>query len=181
VTIDDRVSKIAELLLYVAEETETDETAGSVKYNKILYFGEVTHMRRFGTPITGAEFQKNALGPTLRDMKPIVQMLIEDGAAREVERDYFGRAQKRLIALRHPDLSAFSGDEIAAVDTIIRQVWGKNAKQTSELSHDDPGWRAVEMAETIPMGMAFVVSEPEVTDRVRQRARSLASEALSER
>lgn len=165
--------KIKELMLYVAEQTETDETVGSTKLNKILYFAELSHMRRTGEPITGAEYQKQPQGPTLRHMRPLVRDLEGEGSVKEVERDYHGMSQKRLFALRDVNLDLFSGAEIAAVDGIIRQFWGKTAKEVSEISHEDPGWFAVQMGEDIPLEMAFV-KEPEVTDQVRNRARLLA-------
>ena len=37
-------------------------------------------------------------------------------ACAEAERDYFGRKQRRIVALREPDLSEFTGAEIALVD-----------------------------------------------------------------
>ena len=57
-------------------------------------------------------------------MLPNLKQLEHDGAAKTVTRDYFGHHQKRLVALRDPDLSLFSAEEIATVDSIIRQFWG---------------------------------------------------------
>ena len=173
---NDPDTKAAELLLYVAQRTELDETAGSVKYNKILYFGELAHMRKVGQPITGVEYQKNPMGPTLKRMVPIVTHLLDSDSAVEVEREYYGRSQKRLIALRPPDLSAFSGEEIAAVDVMIQQLWGKSAKEISDLSHDDLGWRAVEDGHTIPLSMAFINTDGVVTEKMRQRAKQLVAD-----
>lgn len=168
--------KAAELLLYIAEQTETDPTAGSTKYNKILYFGELLHMRRQGRPITGAEYTKNDQGPTLHHMLPIVRQLEEADEARVVERDYYGNTQKRLAALRRPNLDLFSASEIAAIDSLIRQMWGKTAKEISRLSHDDLGWRAVDMGDQIPLTMAFIVADGVVTDEMRQRAKQFAAD-----
>jgi uncharacterized phage-associated protein len=167
--------KIKELILYVAEQTETDGTTGSTKLNKILYFAELSHMRRTGHPISGAEYQKQPQGPTLRMMRPLIRDLEEEGAAKEVDRDYHGMSQRRIFALRDVDLEGFSAMEIATVDGIIRQLWDKNAKEVSEMSHEDLGWNAVEMGEAIPLEMAFL-GEPEVTDDIRERARQLAEQ-----
>ena len=168
-------SKTAELVLLVAKHTEDDPTAGSTKLNKILYFAEVSHMRRTGHPITGAEYQKQPHGPTLRRMPPVVRKLESEGAAKEVEEDYFGYAQKKLVALRDPDLSAFSAIEVESVMDMVRQFWGESAKEVSDIAHDDPGWRAVDIGESIPLELAFV-TPPEVTEAMRDRARQLASD-----
>ena len=168
-------SKTAELVLLVAKHTEDDPTAGSTKLNKILYFAEVSHLRRTGQPITGSEYQKQPHGPTLRRMPPVVRHLESEGAAKEVEEDYFGYAQKKLVALREPDLSGFSAIEVESVMDMVRQFWGKTAKEVSDISHADLGWRAVNIGETIPLELAFV-SQPEVTEAIRERARQLASD-----
>jgi uncharacterized phage-associated protein len=168
-------SKTAELILLIAKHTEDDPTAGSTKLNKILYFAEISHMRRTGQPITGSEYQKQPHGPTLRRMPPLLRDLEDQGAAKEIEEDYFGYAQRKLVALREPDLSEFSAEEVASVLDMVRQFWGKTAKEVSDISHEDPGWRAVEIGESIPLGLAFV-ARPEVTDKIRERARQLSSE-----
>lgn len=168
--------KITELLLYVAHETQGDETAGTTKLNKILYFGELNHMRETGKAITGAEYQKLPMGPALRRMLPIVQELEENGDAEEVEHSYLGRTQKRLVPKRGPDLSSFNAEEIASVDRVISTLWGRTATEISEISHDDPGWRAVDEGDSIPLTMAFIAEAPEVTDHMRSRARKLARE-----
>lgn len=168
-------SKTAELVLLVAKHTEDDPTAGSTKLNKILYFAEISHLRRTGEPITGSEYQKQPHGPTLRRMPPVIRHLESEGAAKEIEEDYFGYPQKKLVALREPDLSGFSAVEIESVMDMVRQFWGKSAKEVSEISHEDPGWRAVDIGEIIPLELAFV-TRPEVTEALRKRARQLASD-----
>jgi uncharacterized phage-associated protein len=168
-------SKTAELILLVAKYTEDDPTSGSTKLNKILYFAEISHLRRTGQPITGSEYQKQPHGPTLRRMPPIIRDLEEHGAAKEIEEDYYGYARRKLVALREPDLSEFTAEEVASVLDMVRQFWGKSAKEVSDISHEDPGWRAVEIGEKIPLQLAFV-AQPEVTDEIRDRARQLASD-----
>lgn len=167
--------KVAELILLVAKHTEDDPTTGSTKINKILYFAEISHLRRTGDPITGSDYQKQPHGPTLRRMPPIIRDLESEGAAKEIEEDYFGHAQKKLVALRDPDLSEFSAEEIESTLDMVRQFWGKSAKEVSDISHEDLGWRAVDIGETIPLELAFV-ARPEVTDALRKRARQLAAD-----
>lgn len=168
-------NKTAELILLVAKYTEDDPTSGSTKLNKILYFAEISHLRRTGQPITGSEYQKQPHGPTLRRMPPLIRDLEDHGAAKEIEEDYYGYARRKLVALREPDLSEFTAEEVASVLDMVRQFWGKSAKEVSDISHEDPGWRAVEIGEIIPLHLAFV-AQPEITDEIRERAAQLASD-----
>lgn len=87
----------------------------------------------------------------------------ESGAAKEIGEDYSGYVQKKIVALREPDLLEFSAEEIESVLDMVRQFWGKNAKEVSDISHEDPGWRAIDLGETIPLELVFV-ARPEVTD-----------------
>jgi hypothetical protein len=84
--------KTAELILLIAKHTEEDPTSGSTKLNKILYFAEISHLRRTGKPITGSDYQKQPHGPTLRRMPPIIRDLESQGAVKAIEEDYFGYA-----------------------------------------------------------------------------------------
>lgn len=168
-------SKTAELIVLVAKYTEDDPTAELTKLNKILYFAEISHLRRTGQPLTGSEYQKQPHGPTLRRMPPIIRELEDHGAAKEIEEDYYGYARRKLVALREPNLSVFTAEEVASVLDMVRQFWGKSAKEVSDISHEDPGWRAVEIGETIPLQLAFV-AQPEVTDEMRERARQFATD-----
>lgn len=168
-------AKATELVLYIALATEDDATAGATKLNKIPYFADLAHLRRYGMPITGAVYRKLEQGPVLHQMLPIIEHLERQGAAKTVTRDYFGHQQKRVVALRDPDLSLFSAEEIATVDSIIRQFWGVTATEVSKHSHEDAGWLAVAEGEEIPYSLAFV-TEPEITEAVAKRARELAEQ-----
>lgn len=167
-------AKVVELVLYVAQKTEEDVTAGSTKLNKILYFSEIAHLRKYGEPITDAQYQRLPQGPTLRRLLPIVEELETAEHATEVTRDRFGHEQRKLIALREPDLSVFTSTEIATIDDVIQALWGKSAREVSELSHDDAGWRSVKDGQTIPKSMAYA-DRPEVTDEMRRRVEELVA------
>lgn len=168
--------KTTELILYIALVTESDATAGAIKLDKIPYFADRAHLVHYGKPITGASYQKRDQGPALRSMLRIIERLETDGSAKTVIRDHYGHRQKRLVALREPDLSLFTAEEIATVDSIVRQFWGITATEVSKISHEDAGWSSVEEGLTIPHSMAFV-GEPEVTEEVAKRARELAEQA----
>ena len=106
--------------------TADDPTVGSVKLNKLLYFAEFSSVRMTGVPITGVEYQRLDNGPAPRRLLPIRGALIEDGAAELQHATVFGFAQQRLVALREPDMSEFSTDEIEIIDQVVDLLWGKS-------------------------------------------------------
>jgi hypothetical protein len=167
--------KFAELLLYVAKRTAGDPTVGSVKLNKLLYFAEFSSVRMTGVPITGVEYQRLDNGPAPRRLLPIRAALIEDGAAELRHATVFGFAQQRLIALREPDMSQFSIDEVAIIDQVVDLLWGKSAIELSEMSHREMGWRMVGDGETIPYESALL-RLPRLTEEVLSHAKFLAEQ-----
>jgi len=153
-------AKLAELILYIAQRCEGDERFGAIKLNKILFYADFVHYLQYGRSITGQEYQKLENGPAPRHLKPVHRMLEKEKAIKVVERSYFGRRQKKTIALREANLSHFSGSEIAVVDRIIRSLWDMNATETSDVSHKFVGWQYAELNETIPYPAALLDRRP---------------------
>jgi len=142
--------KLAELLLLVAEALKEDRFAGATKVNKVLFFAEFAHVRQTGRPITGVPYQKLVNGPAPRRLVPVRDRLIASGDAVLETEAVLGRTQHRLRALRKPDLSRFSGTELAAVRDALELLSGRTGNEASRLSHEEAGWRMVGEREDIP-------------------------------
>jgi len=163
----------AELVLYVSRKSEDDPRFGSTKLNKILFYADFIHYGKTGRSITGAEYQRLEWGPAPRRLLPI-QRELEEGDALAIQKvEYHGRYQKRTVALREPDLSSFSGEEIATVDGVIDDLWGANASDVSDLSHRLPSWQIAEENETIPYVSVFV-SDRQLSQAEKDHARVYA-------
>lgn len=156
-------------MLYVAKKSQFDPNFGGTKLNKILFYADFYFYRRIGKPITGAEYIKQEFGPTPKRLLPVRKQL-EGKKEAAVQRVHFlGKEQQRLIALRDPDLSLFSGEEIALLDQVIEFLWAKTAKEVSELSHNRI-WRVARLGQSIPYEAAFLSSdEPSESDIERGR------------
>ena len=70
------------------------------------------------------------------------------------------------MALREPDLSSFSGEEIAIADKVIRALWDLNASEVSDLSQ----------GEEIPYSTALLGSLRPLTPKEVDYGRCLARE-----
>lgn len=168
-------SKLAELMLYVADKLRGDRAGGATKLNKVMFFAEFAHMRRHGRPITGVEYQKLEWGPAPRRLRPIRDGLVDEGKALIEEGFFLGYPQHRLVPKEsvHPQL--LTVQEIETIDEVIEDLRGLTARQVSDLSHDEEGWRMVETGETIPYEAA-VLRPPVVTERVRAKGAELADQ-----
>jgi hypothetical protein len=74
------------------------------------------------------------------------------------ETEYFGRIQKKPIALRQPDLSIFTPEEIDLVHNTIKKYWDFSASDISDKSHLFLGWKVAREQEEIPYSTALVGS-----------------------
>ena len=166
--------KLGELLLYLAERLQNDRAGGATKLNKVLFFADFAHVRRTGAPISGAEYQKLPQGPAPRRLKPVRDALIASEAARLAREEFLGYELHRLVPLRDPDLSVFSTAELETVEQVLADLEGLNARQVSDLSHEEAGWRLVEEGDVIPYEAAFVGASQVVTPTSERLQRDVA-------
>lgn len=166
-------AKFREFVLYVASRSESDPDFGSTKLNKILFFAEFLAYGKLQRPITGAVFQKLNFGPAARRLLPVQEQLECDQAAAIQHRDRYGHRQERLVALREPDLSRFTGAEIAIIDDVLRELLEENAVSVSDLSHRFLGWQLARYGEEIPYETVFL-SGRELTQAEKDYALELA-------
>lgn len=168
-------AKLAELILYISQKCADDPCFGATKLNKILYFADFLHYGNHGAPITGVEYQKLPYGPAPRRLVPVRDSMVSKGwlGIQPVELRS-GSVQKKPVNLREPDLSLFSGSEIAQVDAVIRGLCDSDSETVSELSHRMVGWQVVEENETIPYSTVFI-SNPRMTEAEMQRGLEIAA------
>ena len=166
-TTTDEDRKLKELMLYIAKKSEGDPTFGAVKLNKILWAADFIAYGKTGQAITGQEYFRLPNGPAPRKLKPVRGSMLAAKECAIQRRDHHGRQQQRMIALRDPDLSDFSGEHIAIVDEVLSRLHGRSAAEVSEWSHRFPGWKAAEDRETIPYSTIFVSSR-KLTERERE-------------
>ncbi len=149
-------AKFKELVLFVADKSVDDPSFGATKLNKVLFFSDFLAYAELGQPITGADYQKLKYGPAPRPLLPIQRRLQDEGSAAIVPQRLGNFAQRRLMALRPPNLALFSADEIALVDEVIETLRGATAVHASQLSHRwGVGWTVAGEGDTIPYESVF--------------------------
>jgi len=148
--------KFKELILYIAQESESDPNFGATKLNKILFFCDFLAYRAHGKSISGQRYFKLPYGPAPRALKPAISELVAEEACIEVERNHFGRPQKRIIVRREANVEAFTSTEVVLVGRVIRALWDNSAQGVSNLSHHFIGWQAAGDLEDIPYETIFL-------------------------
>ena len=150
-------TKLGELMLFISKRTAEDRRFGATKLNKVLFFSDFLAYRLLGDPITGAQYRKLDYGPAPVELVEVRDSLIESEAAVMSEEFIVGYIQKRLIALRDPDISLFTTDQIQLVEQVISALNGQSAGQVSEISHRiSIGWQLATFKEVIPYVTAYL-------------------------
>ena len=152
--------KFTELVLYIAHKSENDPYFGAVKLNKILYYADFNAYRRLGHSITGAEYRKLNEGPAPREMLSMRKIMLDSQSITIESRQFFNNVQQRIVANREPNIGVFSAEETEIVDETIYALWNMSARQVSDLSHTEIGWKVARQGETIPYHTAWLSSDP---------------------
>lgn len=172
--------KFEELILLVSRECRDDPRFGSTKLNKILFFADFLSYEELGQSISGQAYRKLERGPVPRRILPTIDGMVAQGWCAWIEREYYGRAARRLQPLRDPDLSVFSEGELEIVRRVVRDLWDLNAREASDLSHRFAGWQAAAPGEEIPYSTIFVDEPRRLTDEEQEWAQEVIREYLEQ-
>jgi uncharacterized phage-associated protein len=151
--------KFDELVVYLAKRLPPEAALGRVKLMKLLMQADFTAYARLGRPITGATYEKWEYGHFAREWVIAEKDLHAAGAITEEKVNYYGRQLRHLIALRDPDMSMFTEDELAIIEGAIKQFGHESATFLSNLAHQELGWQLTEYKEVIPYETALIGKE----------------------
>jgi hypothetical protein len=156
--------KFKHLVQYVCWRCDDPAELGATKLNKVLWRADTQAYYLRGESITGARYVKRQFGPVPSAMVQTLRDLESEGALAIREEDYFGNAKKEFFALKRPDLSLFSAEEISLVDQSIEYVCRRHtARSISAETHDDI-WNLAKIGEEIPYYTVFASRLGEVTE-----------------
>lgn len=172
--------RLKELIVYIASKCAHDDKYGATKLNKILFFSDFLYYLKRFKPITGHPYVHMPYGPGPDDIKEILREMTGKDIAYAISECGPFR-QKRIVALREPDLSIFDPDMISHVDSVIETLSTKNsltATQLSDFTHAIIGWLVTSDGETIPYQTVFIKDKKYqvATDWERIKSGEIASE-----
>jgi hypothetical protein len=158
--------RLRELILYIVNKCGDAELFGATKLNKILYYSDFEAFARLEQSITGVTYQKLPKGPAPKRLRPAQEALESDGYLTVTKRLLrSGYEQTRFKAHRAADLSLFSREEIALVDSVVDRLGSMSAGEVSDASHEMP-WKLTAMYDRIPYEFVFLADrEPTESDR----------------
>lgn len=151
--------KFEELIVYIAHRLEPEAALGHVKLMKLLMLCDFTAYARLGKPMTGATYEKWEFGHFPREWVMAEKDLEAAHAIEQETVDYYGKRLEHIAAERDPDMSEFSEDELAIVETTLRRYGYESATYLSRLSHLEAGWQLAKYKEQIPYETVLIGTE----------------------
>jgi hypothetical protein len=166
--------RFRELIVYIAERYQEAVYFGTAKLSKTLYYADFRAFERFGIPLTGMTYCALKQGPAPEALLPVRGDLMKEGAIKIEKRVVGNDVEHRVVSLRPAFLDLFTGDELALVDSVIKELRDQTADDVADPSHD-VRWRTVKLGDRIPYEAAYL-SDAALTEDDLKRTRELADE-----
>ena len=147
------MARLKNLLLYIIEQMgEVFQT----KMNKVLFYIDFLSYRERGMSISGLAYNAIEFGPVPQRWDRVYSAFDEVVPEPRLVRDQESTA---LTASTEADMSCFTEQERAIIDTVCAKMKGLSAHD-SELSHKEPAWQKhLQKEGTIPFEEAFSLVE----------------------
>lgn len=155
----DPMTKLRELIVYLAQRSTDDSRFGRVKLAKLLFFCDFGAYSEFGEPITGACYRKKPHGPLADEELLALRDLKDSGSISIEEVGVYVYTQKRIVARRDADISWLTPEQHTLIDEVVKRHADDDATDLSNLSHTFPGWGMAAMNEVIPYHTVFISRE----------------------
>lgn len=121
--------KFVNAVLFFAEQTKAD-SLGVTKLNKLLYYADFLHYRRFGRSITGDKYTRMQYGPVPSTGFNIIGVAsgklvgdrptVLEGKVRIRQTTYGGKKMTKIEGLSAPDLDVFSTSEREILEMVAK-------------------------------------------------------------
>ncbi len=142
--------RLKNLLLYIIEQMgEVFQT----KMNKVLFYIDFLSYRENGMAISGLAYNAIDFGPVPQRWDRVYSAFDEIVPESRLVHEQESTA---LTASSEADMTCFTDQERAVIDTVCAKMKDLSAHDISELSHNEPAWqRHLHQVETIPYLEAF--------------------------
>jgi len=173
--------KLKELILYLARRMEEEQHVGRgrIKLAKLLWRSDFGAYWTLGEPITEATYQADQFGTSPVDEMLAIRDLQAEG--RLTFHNEWDRQQIPVSIGKAPDLSLFSGEQIAFVDDQLERYRFVSARVMVDEAHEFPAWLEIwkngeGKHKTVPLESVFWDVKGELEDWEHEAVHLLAGE-----
>lgn len=155
-----RVEKFKQVLLYILSKVGYQPNVGETVVNKLLYFIDFDYYEKHEEQLMGATYIKNTYGPTVVELKAIVDDMLAHEEIKREKVQYHNHLQTKFIPLKEPNLTLLTGQELVHIDQVLARLGHMGGREISDYSHKDVPWMTTPDGETIDYEKAFYRQPP---------------------
>ena len=137
----ENLKKFEQVLLYILNKAGGKPNVGETVIYKLLYFIDFDYYEKFEESLMGVTYLKRKHGPVPAGFQDIVAEMEKEGKLKKRSSSYFSKPQIKYDALVEPDLNLLTARESAFIDEVLARLSNKNAKELSDMSHEDTPWK----------------------------------------
>lgn len=149
-------NKYKNVILYLTKHIGKGTIVGKKKLYKLLYFVDFDFFEKYDKPLTGDIYHKLLMGPAPSYLDAIVLDMKRDGSLEMLKQKTSPGYEDSYVykALKKPDTSLLSSEEIEILNRVIKLYGDKNGGELEKLTHSEAPYLAVEEGEEIPLELA---------------------------
>lgn len=149
--------KLKNVILYILEKCGGKPNIGETVLYKLLYFIDFDNVEINGKPITGMNYIRLQYGPVpmAKEYNKVVGQMVSNNELKIFSQQYFGRLQKRYVALRNSDVSFLTVEEISVIDKVVNRLSDLSATQVEAYVHEDIPWKVTKDKQIIPYDLVI--------------------------
>lgn len=119
---------------------ELNKNIFKVKMNKLLYYSDFLHFKRFGQSITGYKYQAIQMGPVPYRYDAIYDLLTHENIIDFVLEEIKNATVDRPVAIKSFDKKIFNESELKVLNEVYERFKNMSTEDLVELSHKEKGW-----------------------------------------
>lgn len=136
---------IKNIILYILEFHVTFKT----KLNKLLWYIDFVHFRKYAVSVTGNSYTHSQYGPTPDDYDLIIGIMLKSGLIGKNEVIAHDGVREQLKYIATSDKSMFSKEELDTINFILEKFKDFNCAKISDYSHDEIPYKKTAEGEKI--------------------------------
>lgn len=166
-----------EMILFISHRCQDYPTFGSTHLNKILHYSDFFWYGHTGESISNETYRRKDHGQVPEHLVEARRELQDEGKLQVLEKDYFGRLQKKPVITTTPSYSRLTDEQMDLINKVIEALVCHSASEVSEqIAHQDLSWQYLKDGEEIPYETVFFRRQNPVPDETMDWAKKVIDE-----
>lgn len=129
--------KFANMVLFLLEK---NKNTFKVKMNKLLFYCDFLHFKRYGYSITGYKYQAIQMGPVPFRYDAIYDILTQENIIDFVIEEINNTPVEKPLAIKGFDEKLFKENELNVMTEVYSRFKDVSTDKLIEISHNEKGW-----------------------------------------